>query len=62
LSSSGCSGDRSLFTRPDGLEQVWRTAQPLLDNPPEPQPYAQGSWGPAAAGELAAPDGWLLGG
>jgi glucose-6-phosphate 1-dehydrogenase len=56
------TGDRSLFTRPDGLEQVWRTAQPLLDARPEPQPYAPGSWGPAAANELAAPDGWLLGG
>jgi glucose-6-phosphate 1-dehydrogenase len=54
-------GDRSLFTRPDGLEQVWRTAQPLLDHRPDPLPYAQGSWGPEAAQELAAPDGWLLG-
>ena len=54
-------GDRSLFTRPDGLEQVWRTAQPLLDHRPAPQPYAPGSWGPEAARELAAPDGWLLG-
>ena len=56
------TGDRSLFTRPDGLEQVWRTAEPLLDHPPAPEPYAQGSWGPEAAAELAAPDGWLLGG
>ena len=55
------TGDRSLFTRPDGLEQVWRTATPLLDDPPDPLPYAQGSWGPEAARELAAPDGWLLG-
>jgi glucose-6-phosphate 1-dehydrogenase len=54
-------GDRSLFTRPDGLESVWRAAGPLLENPPRPQPYAQGSWGPEAAQELAAPDGWLLG-
>jgi glucose-6-phosphate 1-dehydrogenase len=54
-------GDRSLFTRPDGLDAVWRAADPLLQNPPAPQPYAQGSWGPPAARELAAPDGWLLG-
>jgi glucose-6-phosphate 1-dehydrogenase len=54
-------GDRSLFTRPDGLASVWRAAAPLLDNPPAPQPYAPGSWGPEAARELAAPDGWLLG-
>jgi glucose-6-phosphate 1-dehydrogenase len=54
-------GDRSLFTRPDGLEAVWRAAGALLDTPPKPQPYAQGSWGPRAGEEVAAPDGWLLG-
>jgi glucose-6-phosphate 1-dehydrogenase len=54
-------GDRSLFTRPDGLQAVWTAAEPLLHHPPNPLPYAPGSWGPAAAGELAAPDGWLLG-
>jgi glucose-6-phosphate 1-dehydrogenase len=53
-------GDRSLFTRPDGLEHVWEVAGPLLDHRPEPQPYEPGSSGPAAAAELAAPDGWLL--
>ncbi len=55
------TGDRSLFTRPDGLAAVWSAAGPLLEHPPKPQPYAQGSWGPEAAAELAAPDGWLLG-
>ena len=54
-------GDRSLFTRPDGLASVWKVAQPLLDNPPEVKPYAQGSWGPAAAAQLVAPGHWLLG-
>ncbi|HEX3786370.1 MAG TPA: glucose-6-phosphate dehydrogenase (NADP(+)) [Pseudonocardiaceae bacterium] len=54
-------GDRSLFTRPDGLADVWEVAGPLLDHKPTPFPYAAGSWGPAAADELAAPDGWLLG-
>jgi glucose-6-phosphate 1-dehydrogenase len=54
-------GDRSLFTRPDGLASVWAAADPLLDNPPTPLPYAKGSWGPDAATELAAPDGWLVG-
>jgi glucose-6-phosphate 1-dehydrogenase len=55
-------GDRSLFTRPDGLSAVWQVAEPLLQNRPAPQAYAQGSWGPAAAQALAEPDGWLLGG
>ncbi len=54
-------GDRSLFTRPDGLASVWKAAERLLSDPPKPRPYAPGSWGPKEAGELAAPDGWLLG-
>lgn len=41
-------GDRSLFTRPDGLAHVWTVAGPLLENKPEPLPYACGSWGPDA--------------
>jgi glucose-6-phosphate 1-dehydrogenase len=54
-------GDRSLFTRPDGLEAVWNVAEPLLTSPPAVQPYAQGSWGPDQAQELVAPGRWLLG-
>jgi glucose-6-phosphate 1-dehydrogenase len=54
-------GDRSLFTRPDGLAAVWKVAGPLLANPPEVQPYAPGSWGPAQARKLIAPGHWLLG-
>ena len=34
---------------------------PILENPPTLLPYARGSWGPDAAAQLAAPDGWLLG-
>jgi glucose-6-phosphate 1-dehydrogenase len=54
-------GDRSLFTRPDGLAAVWQVAEPLLTNPPAPHGYATGSWGPVAARELIAPGQWLLG-
>jgi glucose-6-phosphate 1-dehydrogenase len=54
-------GDRSLFTRPDGLQHVWDVAAPLLDHKPAVLPYPAGSWGPAEADALAAPDGWLLG-
>src|SRR5580692_7424667 len=54
-------GDRSLFTRPDGLASVWKVAQPLLDNPPEVKTYERGSWGPAEAAQLIAPEHWLLG-
>jgi glucose-6-phosphate 1-dehydrogenase len=54
-------GDRSLFTRPDGLAAVWKVADPLLSGPPPVAPYAAGSWGPAQAGQLIAPGHWLLG-
>ncbi len=53
-------GDRSLFTRPDGLAAAWNAVAPILENRPTPLPYARGSWGPDAADALAAPDGWLL--
>jgi glucose-6-phosphate 1-dehydrogenase len=54
-------GDRSLFTRPDGLAAVWEVAEPLLSRPPQVRPYAPASWGPAQAGDLIAPRYWLLG-
>jgi glucose-6-phosphate 1-dehydrogenase len=41
-------GDRSLFTRPDGLAHVWTVAAALLADKPEPRPYPKGSWGPDA--------------
>jgi glucose-6-phosphate 1-dehydrogenase len=54
-------GDRSLFTRPDGLAAVWDVAEPLLSRPPAVNSYAPGSWGPVQARELVAPGTWLLG-
>jgi glucose-6-phosphate 1-dehydrogenase len=54
-------GDRSLFTRPDGLAAVWEVAEPLLSRPPQVSSYAPGSWGPAQARDLVAPGHWLLG-
>jgi glucose-6-phosphate 1-dehydrogenase len=53
-------GDRSLFTRPDGLAHAWAAITPVLDARPPVHPYERGSWGPKAADDLAAPDGWLL--
>jgi glucose-6-phosphate 1-dehydrogenase len=53
-------GDRSLFTRPDGLAHVWTVAAAIVGEKPEPIPYAKGSWGPAEATELAKPDFWQL--
>ncbi len=54
-------GDRSLFTRPDGLAAAWKAADPLLSNPPRIAPYPPGSWGPARARKLIEPGRWLLG-
>ncbi|HWG74769.1 MAG TPA: glucose-6-phosphate dehydrogenase [Acidimicrobiales bacterium] len=54
-------GDRSTFTRPDGLAHVWEVAGALLGDKPEPLVYPRGSWGPDAAGDLPAPGHWLLG-
>jgi glucose-6-phosphate 1-dehydrogenase len=54
-------GDRSLFTRPDGLAAVWDVAAPLLSSPPKVLSYEPGSWGPAQARDLIAPGHWILG-
>jgi glucose-6-phosphate 1-dehydrogenase len=54
-------GDRSLFTRPDGLAAVWKVAGPLLASPPRVKSYPAGSWGPEEARKLIAPGRWLLG-
>ncbi len=53
-------GDSTHFTRQDMVEETWRIAQPLLDDPPAVHAYAPGSWGPAEADQLAAHlGGWL---
>jgi glucose-6-phosphate 1-dehydrogenase len=54
-------GDRSLFTRPDGLAAAWKAVTPLLSSPPRAASYPQGSWGPAKAAKLITPGRWLLG-
>jgi glucose-6-phosphate 1-dehydrogenase len=54
-------GDRSMFTRPDGLAHVWEVAAPLLESKPDPLPYKPGTWGPDASITLPHPDRWLLG-
>jgi len=50
-------GDSRRFKRQDSVEETWRVMQPLLDAPPEVQPYDDGSWGPGAAGRLVAGHG-----
>jgi glucose-6-phosphate 1-dehydrogenase len=52
-------GDRTLFTRTDGIARTWELVEPVLDMG-NPHTYKQGSWGPDAATELIAPRRWHL--
>jgi glucose-6-phosphate 1-dehydrogenase len=58
LLNAALVGDRSHFTRQDGVEECWRIMQPLLDNPSPVHPYAPGSWGPEEADDLVGEIGW----
>jgi glucose-6-phosphate 1-dehydrogenase len=49
------SGDHSLFSPEDVVEETWRILQPLLDRPPAVTTYERGSWGPATADALLPP-------
>jgi glucose-6-phosphate 1-dehydrogenase len=54
LLHAAMQGDSVPFARQDSVEETWRVVEPLLESPPEVQPYAQGSWGPPAAEALTA--------
>ncbi len=45
-------GNAELFPDENAIEETWRIVQPLLDEAPEVQPYAEGTWGPEAAAHL----------
>ena len=53
-------GDQTLFVRSDEVEAAWSLYQPILDNPPLPERYAAGTWGPAGSDQLphATGDHW----
>jgi glucose-6-phosphate 1-dehydrogenase len=53
-------GDRTLFTRADGIERLWEVSAAVLADRPPVVPYEPGSWGPAGIAELIAPDRWHL--
>jgi len=53
-------GNRSLFTRSDGIERLWEVATPMLENPSPIETYAKGSWGPESIHALIAPNQWCL--
>ena len=45
-------GDTTLFARQDSVEVAWDIVDRLLASGPQAEPYAAGSWGPAAAGRM----------
>jgi glucose-6-phosphate 1-dehydrogenase len=51
-------GDHTLFLREDEVERAWEILDPVLQHLPVVQPYAPGSWGPAAADDLISPHNW----
>jgi glucose-6-phosphate 1-dehydrogenase len=53
-------GDRTLFTRADGVERLWEISEPVLTDPPALHTYERGSWGPDAIHDLIAPRRWHL--
>jgi glucose-6-phosphate 1-dehydrogenase len=53
-------GDRTLFTRADGIERLWEVSAPVLEDRPPVLSYEPGSWGPPGIDELIAPDRWHL--
>jgi glucose-6-phosphate 1-dehydrogenase len=53
-------GDQSLFTSSDGIERLWEISTPLLDDPPDLEPYEPGSWGPSSIRHITAPYSWHL--
>ncbi len=54
------SGDHTLFTAAEDIERLWELSTPLLENPPDVEFYAPGSWGPPGIRELIAPNAWRL--
>jgi glucose-6-phosphate 1-dehydrogenase len=53
-------GDQALFISSDAVERLWEISEPLLEHPPQTEPYAKGSWGPDSIRRLVAPYHWHL--
>ena len=56
LLADAMAGDRSLFSDQDAIEAAWAVVDPVLIEHTAVQPYAPGTWGPAAADALIAGD------
>ncbi|MET0311066.1 MAG: glucose-6-phosphate dehydrogenase [Burkholderiaceae bacterium] len=58
-------GRLNLFVRSDEQEEAWRWIEPVLEywknEASPPRPYAAGTWGPSAASNMIARDGYCWG-
>ena len=50
-------GDPMRFAREDYVEEAWRIVEPVLGNATQVHLYGSGTWGPAEAEALVAPNG-----
>jgi glucose-6-phosphate 1-dehydrogenase len=50
-------GDQSLFASEEAVEAAWRVVDPVLSGATPVYEYEPGTWGPAAADTVLAPDG-----
>ncbi len=57
LLGDACAGDPTLFARQDAVEESWRIVDPILGNATPVHEYAPGTWGPAEAATVLAPEG-----
>jgi glucose-6-phosphate 1-dehydrogenase len=53
-------GDRTLFTRADGIERLWEVSAPVLTEPGPIHFYERGSWGPGPVHGLIPFGRWHL--
>jgi glucose-6-phosphate 1-dehydrogenase len=58
LMHDAMDGDRTLFTRADGVERAWEIVMPAIEARAPLFHYAPGSWGPRQADALLAPHRW----
>ncbi len=58
LLEDAMAGNGALFTREDAVEAAWEVVDPVLATHSAVIPYGRGSWGPAEADALIAPDGF----
>jgi glucose-6-phosphate 1-dehydrogenase len=57
LLTDAINGVSARFARQDYVEEAWRIVDPVLDDATPPYEYTPGTWGPAEAQDVVAPDG-----